>query len=428
MKTMGTIALIFFLATFPAMAQDEETPSEEKGFLDGLMDVLGDAAKDTLQEKVDEAAGTYRGRLGQIKLLERRGNRLVLEAAYEDVKRSDGVTIRGQVLHYGVPLEGFSSLQTPVKGREGRARLTISQEEADTGWGLASTEVESDQIELYLIRESHPDRAFGHIVYDLQKTWTGLDAPDVPPQAAGDEADDEAIELGEGEALEAPEAAESPAKSTATFVRPGLVLAPAKKTTAPAVKAAPSVKAGPAVSVTQTGAPAGKTVRRPITTSFDFYAASPKARWRDSQRAKLTFAARSSSSQGSARRLEQGYLSTGNLAKQMLVTRPPRKPKSWIEGRFPSMTLGRGVHFKAVVGFRKGAKRSDGVLFRVIVDDGSKKTSVARRRMVVDKYTEIDCDLTSWAGKPVRIILRVDSGPSGDHDYAVWVKPRLTTQ
>jgi hypothetical protein len=419
--------LIFFLVIPPAIAQEEAppAPAEKNGFLDSFMDVLGGAAKEALQEQVDEVAGTYKGKLNQIKLLDRRGDRIVLEVTYKDVKRSDGVTVQGQVLSGGVPLDGFSNQLTPVSGREGRVRLTISQGSQgsqgsqDSGWGQASDwgvegeaiAMESDQIQLYLVRDTKPDRPFGHLVYDLAKSWTGKNEPDVPPTAG-----DGAIELAEDETLEGGPQTIKP------YIPVGVVLAPSK-TVIPSPKALPATKKTASKSTTHTMASVAAA-----TTTYDFYKAAPKAVWRDSVYGKLIFSAKRVPTSGFASRRASGKLSTGNAAKDILLTYPSPQKKSWIEGRFPAMTLGKNVHFKAVAGFGTGAIKSDGARFRVIVVDGSRKTSIIRESIRANRYVNLDGDLSAWAGKKISIILRVDSGRTAIHDYAVWVKPRLITK
>lgn len=414
MSILKVLIVVFFFAVSPVIAQEEAAPAAQGGFLGSFMDVLGDVAKEALQEQVDEMAGTYKGKLDQIKLLDRRGDRIVLEVTYKDVKRSDGVTVQGQVLSGGVPLDGFSNLLTPVSGREGKVRLTLSQGSQDPGWGQesgwglepATVAVESDQIQLYLVRDSHPDRPFGHIVYDLAKNWTGVDEPDLPPTA-----EEDAIELAEDETLE------NNGKTIKPYIPVGVVLAPAK-TTSPVLNTSRQ---------TATFTPSMAAISA-TTNSYDFFQNSQAAEWRDSLHGKLTFGVKNIPNQGFVTSAANATLSTGNTAREILSTFPPQQENGWIEGRFPTMTLGKGVHFKAVAGFMKNATHSDGARFRVIVDDGSRKTSVIQHSIRADRYVNVDGDLSAWAGKKVNIILRVDSGRSSTNDYAVWVKPSLITK
>lgn len=389
------------LAT-PAGAQHEEGSSEEKdGFLQGVMDVLGTAAKESLEESMDEWLGKYKGQLGEVKLVERRGDAVIVEVTYDKVKQSDGVSVQGRVLSRGFPLEGFSNTLTAVSGRRGRVQLTISRPPADdAGWGAAPAQMESDQIELFLVRETHPDRRFGNIVYDMSKTWTNSDALDEPPSEAG------GIELAEGESLEG---GAGSAAVRRPYVRPGAVLVP--------VATAKVEPAKPAELKTAAAAP--MTVQ-----SYDFYTQARSALWRSSA-GKLPFPGQTSDRRGFVREINRGYLSPGTAAINILQTHPQWAPGGWIAGLYPSMVLGKNVYFRAVAGFLKGADHSDGATFMVQVYENGRYHRVVRRTVSARGHVPLEADLSRWAGKRIQIILRVDAGRSSGQDWAVWVKPRL---
>ena len=396
------LACCLAMAT-PALGQEGGKAEEQEkgGFLQGVVDVLGGAAKESLEESMDEWVGKYKGRLGEVKLVERRGNAVVLEVSYDKVKRSDGVRVEGQVLSRGFPLEGFSNSLTPVRGRRGRVQLTISRPPADdAGWGVTPAEIESDQIELFLVREDHPDRHFGNIVYDLPKTWTSSDAPEpLPSQGA------EGIQLAQGETLEG--SASGSVKRP--YVRPGTVLVPVA-TAQPAKPPEPKV---------MPGAPLPVTVQ-----SYDFYAQAGLAYWR-SAAGKLPFPGASNDRRGFVRQINRGYLNPGKAAINMLQTHPHWTSGGWIAGLYPSVLLGKNVRFRAVVGFLKGADHSDGATFMVQVYENGRYHRVLRRKVAPNKYVQLEGNLAPWAGKKVQIILRVDAGRSSGQDWAVWVKPRL---
>ena len=394
------LACCLAMAT-PALAQEEGKADEKEqgGFLQGVMDVLGTAAK----ESMDEWLGNYKGQLGEVKLLQRRGNGVVLEVTYDNVKRSDGVQVQGQVLSRGLPLEGFSNTLTLIRGSRGRVQLTISRPPADdAGWGVAPAEIESDQIELFLVRETHPDRHFGNIVYDLPKTWSGSDAPEELPSE-----DAEAIQLAQEETLEggASGSVQKP------HVRPGTVLVPV---TAAKVKPAKS----PEPKVMQATA-------LPVTVhSYDFYALAGTALWR-SAAGRLPFPGPSNDSRGFVRQLSRGYLNPGTAAINMLQTHPQWTAGGWIAGLYPAILLGKNLHFHAVAGFLKGSNHSDGATFMVQVYENGRYHRVLRRTISAKRHVPLEGDLSPWAGKKVQIILRVDAGRNSGQDWAVWVKPRL---
>ena len=410
--------LIFFVSISTVWAQGQETGTTGKSFFDKFMETAGQVLEEHAGDVFDEWIGTYKGKITSVQLVQRRGNALILDVSYEDIKRSDGVYIEGDVLSGGMPLNGFTNDLIPISGRRGVMRLTIQRSSA-TGqmdeWGIMADSQEadvlnSDQIQLSLVRETNKDRPFGSLTYNLQKQWTDSSEPELPPEAQ-DQTD--VVELAEGETMEESGGQVPGGITMKPYIPVGVVLAPVKPAT-------------PAVSNTATTRTMATVAA--ATTSFDFYKTAANADWKDSRHGKLTFGVKHQVSQGFVRTRDKGSLSTGNSVIEMLETQPPKSANGWVEGRFPAITLGSNVHFKAVAGFRKGATQSDGATFRVIVDDGSRKTSVLKRKIRANRYINLDGDLSRWAGKKINIILRVDSGSNSIHDYAVWVKPRLTTK
>ncbi len=433
-KILLSLILVFsaLLVVGPVLAEEAgQEAGQGNGLLQGIMDALGSAAKESLQEQVDEWSGTYEGRLGQVTLVERRGNAVVLDVTYEKVKKSDGVYVQGEVLSGGVPVDGFSNTLTQVSSRRGRVRLTISREEAvQDDWGLSTgdvSSVSSDQIRLFLVRETHPDRPFGSIVYDLPKVWTASSEPDVVEEPQGAE---ESIELAEDESLEAPSGtdAAAPPIRVGTVLTPVLVK-PAVSAQAEAVK--PSAAGQVADNSTQAAAnaPAASTVMVQTAmkglTTYDFYAEGGKASWRSGV-GTLPFPGQANDNRGFVRQVAKGSLHTGNAAIEMLQTHPQWTKGGWIAGLYPNIVPASQVRFKSVVGFLKGAGASDGATFTVQVYENGRYYRVFRETVTPDRYVNVDVDLSRWAGKKISLILRVDAGATSTQDWAVWVKPRLT--
>lgn len=440
-KVLGMIVVLWCICiASPVVA--EETPEEGGGLLQSVMDALGSAAKDSLQEQMDEWIGTYNGRLGEVQLVERRGNAIVLDVTYDKVKRSDGVYVQGEVLSGGIPIDGFSNTLTQVSGKGGRVRLTLSRSaSSQDDWGLTSPEVVSDQVKLFLVRETHEDRPFGSIVYNLPKTWTSSNDIETPEPPVADE---ETIEL-----AEEPEGT----GSTPTAVAPvlvGTVLNPVTVKSSIPVKQVTPVKPADSIPVAQTpqtatvplesanrapaaaSSAAGKITRTDLpavqallVSNFDFYSQAAKAQWR-SGAGVLPCPGSASDARGFVRSHAQGKLHTGNAAIQLLQTHPQWVDKGYIAGFYPSLVLAPQVHFKAVIGFLHGANASDGGTFTVQVYENGRYHRVFRRTLRPDRYTNVDVDLSRWAGKKINLILRVDAGSSSTQDWAVWVKPRLT--
>ncbi len=425
-----TAMVCSFAIISPASSQDTGGSGSSNELFDGLMNIL--------QEGIEEFIGNYKGSLGEVKLLERLGNKIVLEVTYDNVKRSDNVYVQGEVMHYGEKLEGFSNTLSSIRGSHGKAILSIgwSQTE-DENWGTVSSEVQSDQVRLFLVRKSNPDRPFGEILYDMSKIWVNSDAPDEESMLA----DNDSIELEEGESV----TENKPAPGV--FVKPGTVLRPfnpAATIQRPATAAQSTTQPSPPTGVQSTvqtppGAasqtqPAPPTLGTPVRTtrlnkpglqSFDYYRNAQIAKWRSSA-GQLSFPGRSNDPRGFVRTLSNATLSSGNKAIELVQMHPEFKPKGWIDGHFPAMVIGKNLHFKSIVGFLRGANKSDGATFQVYVKENNKYYRVANARVRANKYVSLDADLSRYAGKKIQIVLRVRAGQTSKQDWAVWVKPRLT--
>ncbi|MDD9303002.1 MAG: hypothetical protein HUK40_11950 [Desulfobacter sp.] len=382
-----------------------------------------------LSEGIDEFIGNYKGRLGDIKLLDRRGNKIVLEVTYDNVKRSDNVHVQGEVRQFGEKLEGFQNTLSAVTGRHGKARLTIGWNSAgeDDGWGTTSSQVQSDQIRLFLIRGTNPDRPFGEIIYDLPKVWTNSSDPDQETMTAGNDSAQESdgIELEEGQAVaDSGGAASAPSPG---FVKPGMVLKPHIPQAAGTAAVASAQPAPPTAARTVTQVTPGATMAMPVKTvkTYDLYKNARFAKWK-SKAGALPYPGKTNDKRGFVRQIPKAALSTGNTAISLLQTHPQWTPGGWIQGVYPAIILGPNLHFKSVVGFLKGASRSDGATFLVSVKTGTKTHRLASKRVRVNTYASIDADLSRWAGQKVQISILVHTGKTSTQDWAVWVKPRLT--
>ncbi|MBN2419511.1 MAG: hypothetical protein JXL81_09025 [Deltaproteobacteria bacterium] len=438
--------LLLFLFTISASAQVEEAIPEEDaqaeeqgesgsgGVMDTLFKALGNAAQDSLKEGIDDFIGTYKGHIGEVKFLERRGNAVVLEVKYEGVKRKDGVYVQGEILQWGEPLDGFKSTLSPLKGKSGSVVLTIGwEDQADSDWGISSEEqVTSDQIRLSLVRETNPERPFGELVYDLAKTWTDSSEIEVPEVAGS--ATDGAIELAEGETAETTQTVKpgiAAIRPGGITIQKGAVLKPSQVVTA---KPSPATSS----STQKTEIPAKKSpyAASAITpvlklnkpgTIYDMYKNAASASWKSSA-GKLNFPGSTGDKQGFVLTMANGTICPNNKAKNLLETHPQWVEKGSIKGIYPRMVLGNNFKFKAVGAMLKGAANSDGVIMLVSVLHDNRIHHIVRKRVNCNAYQDLEADLSSWAGKEIQIILEVGAGKTSTQDWAVWVYPRLTNQ
>ncbi len=177
----------------------------------------------------------------------------------------------------------------------------------------------------------------------------------------------------------------------------------------------------------------------PSQTTVDLTRLSPSARWAG---ARLTDPSGNSrddevlpfnGNDGDAR----GFVRLGPLTLEdgqqatALWTHPMWVEQGTIKGWHPEVELPSGARFEALVGFRGGARHTDGVRF-LVFEHHDEPDGRGVWNPVVDVHKgysgsllPVHADLSHLAGRRVGIELRVDAGPSSDQDWAVWVGPRI---
>jgi hypothetical protein len=129
------------------------------------------------------------------------------------------------------------------------------------------------------------------------------------------------------------------------------------------------------------------------------------------------------------------------VAKQAIFMHPP-----WVDGtgytfcetgpiklpddqvvsgtQFPKR---RDCEFHSFIGLKDGGVVSDGVLFKVLVIEGDKQTTICEQNWKERKWREITGDLAAFKGKTIRIRLVADAGPQDNSisDWASWGEPRI---
>jgi hypothetical protein len=400
-----------FLLFSGASAQEQGT---DTSLWDSIKGAMGQAANEALKEQIEELKGTFAGQIGDVRLIERRGRLAIFEISYHDVKDPKGLKLVGELLRGGSVSSVFAPSSTDINSKSGKLRILFEKGGAavDQGWGIEtdSGPVETDQVRLTFIRDTHPDEPFGQYLFNFNKTWTDSDAPDVLEEEEGKE---ESVALADDEQTAKPPVLNKPG----TSIKPVVV-------TKPVVLNQPRKdegKPGPAV-VQAPVKPAPIKANRLLR--LNQYAA--KALW-TSGAGKLAYPGSIRNRKGYVRILPEARLSTGNKAKDLLNTHPQWKPRGNIVGIYPAMKLGRGMHLKSVIGFLQGATESDGVRFVVSIKANGKTRRVFAKRVTPQKYENVDIDLSPWSGKVVKIMLAVYAGKHSRQDYAVWVKPRLDT-
>lgn len=186
MKRFCILTLAFVLtsaAPLGAMAKESASKPESgrgSSFFNKLLDAAGSAVEKGIDDKLDDFLGSFKGKITGLTIVERRKNRLILDVIYEGIKNSDRVAVVQEVLYAGEVVKGIYGTPAPVTDRKGTVRLAINWNAQDgnddDGWGIAApaetptpSTLFSDQIRLALVRETHPERSFGMLVFDFAK-------------------------------------------------------------------------------------------------------------------------------------------------------------------------------------------------------------------------------------------------------------------
>ncbi|MDH7513969.1 MAG: hypothetical protein QHH14_13565 [Clostridiales bacterium] len=102
--------------------------------------------------------------------------------------------------------------------------------------------------------------------------------------------------------------------------------------------------------------------------SFDLIAEAKRARWFNDQGQALPFPGNPTDSRGFARVLSL-QMEDGRTYPSALQTHPRWVSNGWVEGRY-QVFIPEEALFEATVGFKDGARGSDGVIFEVIWRQG----------------------------------------------------------
>jgi hypothetical protein len=143
---------------------------------------------------------------------------------------------------------------------------------------------------------------------------------------------------------------------------------------------------------------------------------------------------------GTVNKANEMALEDGKTYRNVIEMWPPEESYSWIEGLYGEsveqwqtgsymipMELPVNSHFTAKVGLARDAQGGSGVTFVFgLVDPGGKRNYWPGVKASYDgKLDTIDIDLSSYAGKKVMAILRVEAGADTVKNHAVWTEARI---
>jgi hypothetical protein len=171
------------------------------------------------------------------------------------------------------------------------------------------------------------------------------------------------------------------------------------------------------------------TVIGPEFAAYDFVDKACEAEWK-SNSGSLPCPGIQDDDDGYVLKLSKPRMENGAKVNQPgLLTTPRHTKNGFIQGMYPVIKVQEGDHFVTSVNCQYNANTCD-VLFQVKyqVGDGPIKTLKEWHEVYEGKYTSVDLDLSSLAGKNVRFYLIVSANASKGKDQALWLAPRILRQ
>ena len=144
---------------------------------------------------------------------------------------------------------------------------------------------------------------------------------------------------------------------------------------------------------------------------------------------------------GYALKLNDAAAEDGQAYPNVVETVPPNSGNGWLEGYFGDwqeqwqsggymlpLQLPYNARFTAKVGLSKDAPLGSVVtfLFGIQEEGGSVNWWPGVTAAYDGKLDNIDIDLSSYGGRKVMAVLRVESGAAAEGNYALWIDPRIS--
>lgn len=164
-----------------------------------------------------------------------------------------------------------------------------------------------------------------------------------------------------------------------------------------------------------------------------------RATWRGSA-GRFEFGTEGDSSLGRVTKLNVAVAEDGASYNNVIVTVPPPDAFGWVEGLFGEwqggwqtagymlpIELPNNARFTAKVGLTKEAEGSGGVtfVFGLMSASGAMEWWPGVKATYDGQLDSLDIDLSSFAGKKVMPVLKVEAGADPDRNIAAWIDPRI---
>lgn len=110
-----------------------------------------------------------------------------------------------------------------------------------------------------------------------------------------------------------------------------------------------------------------------------------------------------------------------------LVMIPPPGENTQISARFPAMKVPDGAHFRSVLGCLEGGDDCKvQYILEIVTLDTNKTTTLGSWYVNFDsQLTNVDIDLSGFAGKSVNLVMIVRANGAAKRNWAAWIMPRF---
>jgi hypothetical protein len=144
---------------------------------------------------------------------------------------------------------------------------------------------------------------------------------------------------------------------------------------------------------------------------------------------------------GYAVKLTEVVAGDGQTYRNVVETVPPNSSFGWVEGYFGDwqeqwqmggymlpLELPYNARFTARVGLSKEAEGSSGVtfLFGIQEESGALTWWPGVKAAYGGELQSLDIDLSSYGGRKVMAVLRLEAGAGPDNNYALWIGPKIS--
>jgi len=144
---------------------------------------------------------------------------------------------------------------------------------------------------------------------------------------------------------------------------------------------------------------------------------------------------------GYAAKLTEVVAGDGRAYRNVLETVPPNSSFGWLEGYFGDwqeqwqmggymlpLQLPHNARFTARVGLSREAAGSSGVtfLFGIQEENGALTWWPSVKASYGGELQGLDIDLSSFGGRKVMAVLRLEAGAGPDNNRALWIEPKIS--